>query len=105
PRPSPPCAPRRGRRLMSGSSRSLDRDYSCTVRLLDDNEYSCTIQRDAKGQFLFDLLCHHLNLLEKDYFGIRFVDPDKQRVSPGLVLLVSAAVGTLKDQLRVTIMR
>ncbi|KAM3827952.1 FERM domain-containing protein 5 isoform 1-T1 [Vipera latastei] len=66
-------------RLMSGSSRSLDRDYPCTVRLLDDNEYSCTIQRDAKGQFLFDLLCHHLNLLEKDYFGIRFVDPDKQR--------------------------
>ncbi|XP_026565141.1 FERM domain-containing protein 5 isoform X2 [Pseudonaja textilis] len=66
-------------RLVSGSSRSLERDYSCTVRLLDDNEYSCTIQRDAKGQFLFDLLCHHLNLLEKDYFGIRFVDPDKQR--------------------------
>ncbi|XP_015667414.1 FERM domain-containing protein 5 isoform X2 [Protobothrops mucrosquamatus] len=66
-------------RLMSGSSRSLDRDYPCTVRLLDDNEYSCTIQRDAKGQSLFDLLCHHLNLLEKDYFGIRFVDPDKQR--------------------------
>ncbi|XP_062998829.1 FERM domain-containing protein 5 isoform X2 [Elgaria multicarinata webbii] len=66
-------------RLMSGSSRSLERDYSCTVRLLDDSEYSCTIQRDAKGQYLFDLLCHHLNLLEKDYFGIRFVDPDKQR--------------------------
>ncbi|XP_064373866.1 FERM domain-containing protein 5 isoform X2 [Dromaius novaehollandiae] len=66
-------------RWMSGSSRNLDREYSCTVRLLDDSEYSCTIQRDAKGQYLFDLLCHHLNLLEKDYFGIRFVDPDKQR--------------------------
>ncbi|KAL8197365.1 UNVERIFIED_CONTAM: FERM domain-containing protein 5 [Gekko kuhli] len=37
------------------------------------------LERDAKGQYLFDLLCHHLNLLEKDYFGIRFVDPDKQR--------------------------
>ncbi|NXS45626.1 FRMD5 protein, partial [Balaeniceps rex] len=37
------------------------------------------LQRDAKGQYLFELLCHHLNLLEKDYFGIRFVDPDKQR--------------------------
>uniref|UniRef100_H3D1C1 FERM domain-containing protein 5 n=1 Tax=Tetraodon nigroviridis TaxID=99883 RepID=H3D1C1_TETNG len=36
-------------------------------------------QRDAKGQYLFDLICHHLNLLEKDYFGIRYVDPDKQR--------------------------
>ncbi|XP_069480292.1 FERM domain-containing protein 5 [Ambystoma mexicanum] len=66
-------------RLMSGSSRTLDREYDCTVRLLDDSEYTCTIQRDAKGQYLFDLLCHHLNLLEKDYFGIRYVDPDKQR--------------------------
>ncbi|XP_035252088.1 FERM domain-containing protein 5 isoform X1 [Anguilla anguilla] len=66
-------------RLMSGSIRNLEREYNCTVRLLDDTEYTCTIQRDAKGQFLFDLICHHLNLLEKDYFGIRYVDPDKQR--------------------------
>ncbi|XP_037553473.1 FERM domain-containing protein 5-like [Nematolebias whitei] len=66
-------------RLMSSSIRSLDREYNCTVRLLDDSEYTCTIQRDAKGQYLFDLICHHLNLLEKDYFGIRYVDPDKQR--------------------------
>ncbi|KAM4602759.1 FERM domain-containing protein 5-like isoform 1-T1 [Polymixia lowei] len=66
-------------RLISGSIRSLDRECNCTVRLLDDSEYTCTIQRDAKGQYLFDLICHHLNLLEKDYFGIRYVDPDKQR--------------------------
>ncbi|KAM7152886.1 FERM domain-containing protein 5 isoform 2-T2 [Macrochelys suwanniensis] len=31
-------------RWMSGSSRSLEREYSCTVRLLDDSEYTCTIQ-------------------------------------------------------------
>ncbi|XP_051918827.1 FERM domain-containing protein 5-like [Hippocampus zosterae] len=66
-------------RLMSSSIRSLDRECNCTVRLLDDSEYTCTIQRDAKGQYLFDLICHHLNLLEKDYFGIRYVDLDKQR--------------------------
>uniref|UniRef100_A0A7N5ZZ22 FERM domain-containing protein n=1 Tax=Anabas testudineus TaxID=64144 RepID=A0A7N5ZZ22_ANATE len=66
-------------RFMSGSIRNLEREYSCTVRLLDDTEYTCSIQRDAKGQYLFDLICHHLNLLEKDYFGIRYVDPDKQR--------------------------
>ncbi|XP_055777576.1 FERM domain-containing protein 5-like isoform X3 [Salvelinus fontinalis] len=66
-------------RFMSGSIRNLEREYNCTVRLLDDSEYTCTIQRDAKGQYLFDLICHHLNLLEKDYFGIRYVDPDKQR--------------------------
>uniref|UniRef100_A0AAZ3R3J1 FERM domain-containing protein 5 n=1 Tax=Oncorhynchus tshawytscha TaxID=74940 RepID=A0AAZ3R3J1_ONCTS len=66
-------------RFMSGSIRNLEREYNCTVRLLDDSEYTCTIQRDAKGQYLFDLICHHHNLLEKDYFGIRYVDPDKQR--------------------------
>uniref|UniRef100_A0A3P8QL70 FERM domain-containing protein 5 n=1 Tax=Astatotilapia calliptera TaxID=8154 RepID=A0A3P8QL70_ASTCA len=66
-------------RFMSGSVRNLEREYNCTVRLLDDTEYTCTIQRDAKGQYLFDLICHNLNLLEKDYFGIRYVDPDKQR--------------------------
>lgn len=56
-------------------------DHQNTVTLCFSVELA--LQRDAKGQYLFDLLCHqgHLNLLEKDYFGIRFVDPDKQRVS------------------------
>uniref|UniRef100_A0AAY4C2H1 FERM domain-containing protein 5 n=1 Tax=Denticeps clupeoides TaxID=299321 RepID=A0AAY4C2H1_9TELE len=48
----------------------------CAV-ILDKSKIS--LERDAKGQYLFDLICHHLNLLEKDYFGIRYVDPDKQR--------------------------
>uniref|UniRef100_A0A8B9K2H1 FERM domain-containing protein 5 n=1 Tax=Astyanax mexicanus TaxID=7994 RepID=A0A8B9K2H1_ASTMX len=47
-------------------------------RFLPAHSYPC-LCRDAKGQYLFDLICHHLNLLEKDYFGIRYVDPDKQR--------------------------
>ncbi|XP_017498415.2 FERM domain-containing protein 5 isoform X3 [Manis javanica] len=46
---------------------------------LEKQRRKMILLRDAKGQYLFDLLCHHLNLLEKDYFGIRFVDPDKQR--------------------------
>lgn len=29
---------------MSGSIRNLEREYSCTVRLLDDTEYTCSIQ-------------------------------------------------------------
>lgn len=32
---------------------------------------------------LFDLVCEHLNLLEKDYFGLTFCDADSQKV-PGL---------------------
>ncbi|XP_064779194.1 FERM domain-containing protein 5-like isoform X2 [Oncorhynchus masou masou] len=31
-------------RFMSGSIRNLEREYNCTVRLLDDSEYTCTIQ-------------------------------------------------------------
>ncbi|KAF4800752.1 hypothetical protein TURU_041019 [Turdus rufiventris] len=36
-------------RWMSGSSRNLDREYNCTVRLLDDSEYTCTIQHSKQG--------------------------------------------------------
>ena len=37
-------------------------------------------QRDVKGQTVFDEVCRTLDLLEKDYFGLRFVDDAKQRV-------------------------
>uniref|UniRef100_A0AAQ6IL90 FERM domain-containing protein 3 n=1 Tax=Anabas testudineus TaxID=64144 RepID=A0AAQ6IL90_ANATE len=66
-------------RFRSPSLRSLDQEILCTIRLLDDSEISCSIQRDTKGQFLLDHVCNHYNLLEKDYFGIRYVDPEKQR--------------------------
>ncbi|XP_030593994.1 FERM domain-containing protein 3 isoform X4 [Archocentrus centrarchus] len=66
-------------RFRSPSLRSLDQEIFCTIRLLDDSEISCSIQRDTKGQFLLDHVCNHYNLLEKDYFGIRYVDPEKQR--------------------------
>uniref|UniRef100_A0A1A8NVX9 FERM domain-containing protein 3 n=1 Tax=Nothobranchius rachovii TaxID=451742 RepID=A0A1A8NVX9_9TELE len=66
-------------RFRSPSIRSLDQEVLCTIRLLDDSEISCSIQRDTKGQFLLDHVCNHYNLLEKDYFGIRYVDPEKQR--------------------------
>ncbi|CAB1423601.1 unnamed protein product [Pleuronectes platessa] len=66
-------------RFRSPSIRSLDQEVLCTIRLLDDSEISCSIQRDTKGQFLLDHVCNHYNLLEKDYFGIRYVDPERQR--------------------------
>ncbi|NXF24171.1 FRMD3 protein, partial [Rhodinocichla rosea] len=37
------------------------------------------LQRETKGQFLIDHICNYYSLLEKDYFGIRYVDPEKQR--------------------------
>uniref|UniRef100_A0A8C6T7V8 FERM domain containing 3 n=1 Tax=Neogobius melanostomus TaxID=47308 RepID=A0A8C6T7V8_9GOBI len=66
-------------RFRSPSLRSVDQEILCTIRLLDDSEISCSIQRDTKGQYLLDHVCNHYNLMEKDYFGIRYVDPEKQR--------------------------
>lgn len=38
------------------------------------------LQKRAKGQFLFFKVCEHLNLLEKDYFGLCFKDSTDQKV-------------------------
>uniref|UniRef100_A0A8C2BEP2 Erythrocyte membrane protein band 4.1-like 3a n=1 Tax=Cyprinus carpio TaxID=7962 RepID=A0A8C2BEP2_CYPCA len=37
------------------------------------------LQKREKGQVLFDKVCEHLNLLEKDYFGITFRDVENQK--------------------------
>lgn len=37
-------------------------------------------QKSCKGQVLLDMVCEHLNLLEKDYFGLTFCDTDSQKV-------------------------
>ncbi|GAB1288594.1 FERM domain-containing protein 3 [Apodemus speciosus] len=63
----------------SSSIKSLNQEMKCTIRLLDDSEVSCHIQRETKGQFLIEYICNYYSLLEKDYFGIRYVDPEKQR--------------------------
>uniref|UniRef100_A0A8D3A7C1 Erythrocyte membrane protein band 4.1 like 2 n=1 Tax=Scophthalmus maximus TaxID=52904 RepID=A0A8D3A7C1_SCOMX len=33
----------------------------------------------AKGQYLFFKVCEHLNLLEKDYFGLSYIDSHEQK--------------------------
>ncbi|XP_059970837.1 band 4.1-like protein 2 isoform X6 [Mesoplodon densirostris] len=51
----------------------------CKVTLLDGTEYSCDLEKRAKGQVLFDRVCEHLNLLEKDYFGLVFQENSEQK--------------------------
>ncbi|XP_060095308.1 band 4.1-like protein 2 isoform X8 [Heteronotia binoei] len=55
------------------------RTVQCKVILLDGTEYSCELEKRAKGQVLFDKVCEHLNLLEKDYFGLLFRDHSEQK--------------------------
>nr|XP_020757333.1 band 4.1-like protein 2 [Odocoileus virginianus texanus] len=44
-------------------------------------------QKRAKGQVLFDKVCEHLNLLEKDYFGLVFQENPEQKVSEVILRL------------------
>ncbi|XP_072852856.2 band 4.1-like protein 2 isoform X8 [Pogona vitticeps] len=55
------------------------RTVQCKVVLLDGTEYTCDLEKKAKGQVLFDKVCEHLNLLEKDYFGLLFQDHADQK--------------------------
>ncbi|CAJ1072578.1 band 4.1-like protein 3 isoform X4 [Xyrichtys novacula] len=51
----------------------------CKITLLDGSDYTLTVEKRAKGHVLFDKVCEHLNLLEKDYFGITHRDVENQK--------------------------
>ncbi|KAM9350343.1 band 4.1-like protein 1 [Symphorus nematophorus] len=49
------------------------------VTLLDGSDYEAAVEKFAKGQTLLDMVCGHLNLLERDYFGLTFQDTDNSK--------------------------
>ncbi|XP_070796710.1 band 4.1-like protein 3 isoform X3 [Pituophis catenifer annectens] len=55
------------------------KSMQCKVILLDGSEYGCEVEKRSKGQILFDKVCEHLNLLEKDYFGLTYRDMENQK--------------------------
>ncbi|XP_039512277.1 band 4.1-like protein 3a isoform X14 [Pimephales promelas] len=55
------------------------KSMQCKISLLDGSDYTCVVEKRDKGQVLFDKVCEHLNLLEKDYFGITFRDVENQK--------------------------
>ncbi|XP_061838723.1 protein 4.1 isoform X4 [Nerophis lumbriciformis] len=56
--PKTPKAPRRPKTMQ------------IKVTLLDDALYECELDKHAKGQELFTKVSDHLNLLERDYYGL-----------------------------------
>uniref|UniRef100_A0A4W4HFT9 FERM domain-containing protein n=1 Tax=Electrophorus electricus TaxID=8005 RepID=A0A4W4HFT9_ELEEL len=65
-------------RTSLGSIHRLE-TMQCRIALLDGSDYTCTVEKKAKGQVLFDKVCDHLNLLEKDYFGLTYRDAENQK--------------------------
>ncbi|XP_068955776.1 band 4.1-like protein 3 isoform X1 [Petaurus breviceps papuanus] len=55
------------------------KSMQCKVILLDGTEYLCDVEKRSRGQVLFDKVCEHLNLLEKDYFGLTYRDTENQK--------------------------
>ncbi|XP_018409164.1 PREDICTED: band 4.1-like protein 3 isoform X6 [Nanorana parkeri] len=55
------------------------KNMQAKVTLLDGSEYTCEVEKRFKGQILFDKVCEHLNLLEKDYFGLVYSDSENQK--------------------------
>uniref|UniRef100_A0A3P8P3I5 FERM domain-containing protein n=1 Tax=Astatotilapia calliptera TaxID=8154 RepID=A0A3P8P3I5_ASTCA len=47
---------------------------TCRVSLLDGTDVSVDLPKKAKGEELFEQIMYHLDIVEKDYFGIRFMD-------------------------------
>ncbi|XP_065810358.1 band 4.1-like protein 3b isoform X7 [Labrus bergylta] len=51
----------------------------CKVTLLDGSDFTLNVEKRARGQVLLDKICEHLNLLERDYFGITHRDVENQK--------------------------
>ncbi|KAJ8247090.1 hypothetical protein GJAV_G00258620 [Gymnothorax javanicus] len=55
----------------AGDAKSI---ITCRVSLLDGTDVSVDLPKKAKGEELFEQIMYHLDLIEKDYFGLRFMD-------------------------------
>ncbi|XP_029446917.1 band 4.1-like protein 3 isoform X17 [Rhinatrema bivittatum] len=55
------------------------KNMQAKATLLDGSEYMCEVEKRSRGQVLFDKVCEHLNLLEKDYFGLTYRDSENQK--------------------------
>uniref|UniRef100_A0A4W5KAS9 Si:dkey-178k16.1 n=1 Tax=Hucho hucho TaxID=62062 RepID=A0A4W5KAS9_9TELE len=49
------------------------------ITLLDGSDYETGVEKFARGQSVLDMVCGHLNLLERDYFGLTFYDTDNTK--------------------------
>ncbi|XP_033644706.1 band 4.1-like protein 3 isoform X3 [Asterias rubens] len=50
-----------------------------TILLLDDTKFECDVEKRCKGQAILDKVCQHLDLMEKDYFGLVYKDNQDAR--------------------------
>lgn len=52
--------------------------WFCHVLLLDETEHPVEIRKKTNGGEVLEKVFQHLNVLEKDFFGLRYIDRDSQ---------------------------
>uniref|UniRef100_F6YVJ3 Band 4.1-like protein 4A n=1 Tax=Monodelphis domestica TaxID=13616 RepID=F6YVJ3_MONDO len=62
---------------------AVPEDFYCEVLLLDESKLTLTTQqqgvkKSTKGSVVLDYIFHHINLVEIDYFGLRYCDRNHQ---------------------------
>ncbi|PWA15692.1 hypothetical protein CCH79_00019581 [Gambusia affinis] len=55
------------------------RTMQTRVSLLDGSQFTCIVEKRSRGLQLFEKVCDHLNLLERDYFSLSFRDADNNK--------------------------
>ncbi|WAR00276.1 E41L3-like protein [Mya arenaria] len=55
------------------------RQVPVRVRLLDDDTFNDSVDKRGIGWVLFDKVCEHLNIIEKDYFGLNYKTADGEQ--------------------------
>eukprot|EP00057_Strongylocentrotus_purpuratus_P018857 XP_011673331.1 PREDICTED: band 4.1-like protein 4A isoform X2 [Strongylocentrotus purpuratus] len=53
-------------------------DAFCSIQLLNGSEVNMNLEVKMRGSDILDRVYSHMNLLETDFFGLRFIDKDNQ---------------------------
>lgn len=59
--------------LAAARERKL-KGFNVTIQFLDDTEHTFNVSKRSKGVSLLDQVYQHLELVEKDYFGLQYSD-------------------------------
>ncbi|XP_033761867.1 band 4.1-like protein 4B isoform X3 [Pecten maximus] len=67
---------RTGRRQKLGEQAPIKKKnaITCTVMLLDATDFTLDLSKKAEGKELFEQIFYHLDIVEKDYFGLQYTD-------------------------------
>ncbi|KAM5146110.1 FERM domain-containing protein 7 [Mantella aurantiaca] len=67
------------------------------VQFLDDSQKTFVVDQKAPGKELFNMSCSHLNLTEKEYFGLQFKNNTGYHVWLGLLKPITKQVKNTKE--------